>query len=826
MERLKAAYLTLPPGLRARVPIGLEDWARARLLPRFRSTGPAAALEARLWGGFSRAALAGLAALADGSGGDARPRDAAEAALALARWLGAAGDFPAALARARQARALWPRLGGDRRQFLLEAQFLARLGRVEETRALLDARARGFDVSAELLRATSWNPVVAGPAGDPDRALAALNALLARFGLGALARRDTEAPLALDNLRGAAPAASGGGPLVTVILPFRDAAATLPAALASLAGQSHAALEVIAVDDASSDDGAGIVAALARADPRFRLIRLAVNGGGYAARNRALLEARGDFVTVHDADDWSHPEKIARHLAAHAARAVPYTISDWARASADLAFWGPWRPSPNLVTPDFSSVLFRRALVERAGAWDTARVAADREFAARLDRLHGQAPQGAFLPGAPLAFGRSGAGSLTRASASHAATLLHGLRREYREASAFWHGGLAPGEEVAAAPPFFPAPRSLRGLPEPGPAHDLLFIADFNLKGGTFHSAMHMIRAARVHGRDVALLHHRRPDLDPTRPLDEGVRRFARDEGLRLVAPGERLRARTVVLTYPALLDQAMDRFPAIDHDRLAVVVNQMAERDRAGTDVAYDPLRVRAHLAELLGSEGAWLPISERVRALMAADPRYPAPHPDTWMPLIDRESWEARTVRWRGGDPGRARPVIGRHGRDHPLKWPRDPAALRAAYCVDRPCELRFLGGGRVARARLGRRPANWHEAPFGAGDVRDFLAGLDVFLHYPDPDYVEEFGRAAMEAMAVGLPVILPPDFAPTFGDAALYAAPDGVWPLVERLWRDRAFWEARAAAGRAFVAANCGYDAFPRRLARLAAQPEPA
>jgi hypothetical protein len=71
-----------------------------------------------------------------------------------------------------------------------------------------------------------------------------------------------------------------------------------------------------------------------------------------------------------------------------------------------------------------------------------------------------------------------------------------------------------------------------------------------------------------------------------------------------------------------------------------------------------------------------------------------------------------------------------------------------------------------------------------------------------------------------------VILPPECAPTFGDAALYAAPDAVWPLALRLWRDRAFWEARAAAGRGFVAATCGYDAFPARLARLAAAPAPA
>jgi glycosyltransferase involved in cell wall biosynthesis len=91
----------------------------------------------------------------------------------------------------------------------------------------------------------------------------------------------------------------------------------------------------------------------------------------------------------------------------------------------------------------------------------------------------------------------------------------------------------------------------------------------------------------------------------------------------------------------------------------------------------------------------------------------------------------------------------------------------------------------------------------------------------VHYPDPDYIEEFGRAPMEAMAAGVPVILPPAFEPTFGPAALYADPEAVWPLVARLWEDRGFREGRIAAGRDFVQANCGYGVFPGRLARLAA-----
>ena len=366
-------------------------------------------------------------------------------------------------------------------------------------------------------------------------------------------------------------------------------------------------------------------------------------------------------------------------------------------------------------------------------------------------------------------------------------------------------------------PPLFPVPPSIRSDLVRADAHDLLIVGDFNFSGGTFHSTMHMLRAARAAGLDCALLHYSRYDQDVTRPLKPAVRREAWDSDVRIVAPGETLRARGVIVSYPAIFEHRMDGFPGVEHEWLAVVVNQMAERDRAGADRAYDPARVRANLVECLGGEGSWMPISARVRALMEADPRYPAPHAETWTPLLDSNVWLAREPRWRGVE--RAHPVIGRHGRDDPLKWPRDPQALSAAYCAGKPCSVRFLGGAWHARVRLPRWPRNWRALPFGAEDVRAFLGDLDIFVHFPDPDYIEEFGRAPMEAMAAGVPVILPPEFEPTFGMAALYATPEEVWPLADRLWRDRDAWEARARAGRDFVRRTCSYDAFPQRLARI-------
>ena len=110
-----------------------------------------------------------------------------------------------------------------------------------------------------------------------------------------------------------------------------------------------------------------------------------------------------------------------------------------------------------------------------------------------------------------------------------------------------------------------------------------------------------------------------------------------------------------MVVTYPPVFAERMDRFPEVAHDRLVVVVNQMAERDRAGADVAYDPARVRENLVALLGSEGG---LGADLRAgagadggrspLSAARPRHLDP--------ADRHPGLGRRIR-RAGAAGRAR-------------------------------------------------------------------------------------------------------------------------------------------------------------------------
>jgi glycosyltransferase involved in cell wall biosynthesis len=107
---------------------------------------------------------------------------------------------------------------------------------------------------------------------------------------------------------------SDGTELVSVIIPAHNAAQTLSETLNSVRAQSHAALEIIVVDDGSRDETAAIAARHATDDPRIRVISQK-NSGAALARNRAIAEARGALIAPVDADDLWRPDKIARQVA-------------------------------------------------------------------------------------------------------------------------------------------------------------------------------------------------------------------------------------------------------------------------------------------------------------------------------------------------------------------------------------------------------------------------------------------------------------------------------------------------------------------------------
>jgi CDP-glycerol glycerophosphotransferase len=113
-------------------------------------------------------------------------------------------------------------------------------------------------------------------------------------------------------------------PRISVVVPIYNVERYLPACLGSLAAQTTTDLEVVMVDDGSTDDGPGIAERFAARDPRFRLIRQA-NGGLGNARNTGTAAASGELLAFVDSDDVV-PHDAYERLAA----ALDRTGSDFA----------------------------------------------------------------------------------------------------------------------------------------------------------------------------------------------------------------------------------------------------------------------------------------------------------------------------------------------------------------------------------------------------------------------------------------------------------------------------------------------------------------
>ncbi|MBR4338473.1 MAG: glycosyltransferase family 2 protein [Bacteroidaceae bacterium] len=97
---------------------------------------------------------------------------------------------------------------------------------------------------------------------------------------------------------------------VSLLVAVYNAADTLSRCLDSLLAQTLSDIQIICIDDASTDDSPAILARYAAADSRITTLRLPENSGQAHARNCGLPFAQGDFIGMADADDWLAPDAL------------------------------------------------------------------------------------------------------------------------------------------------------------------------------------------------------------------------------------------------------------------------------------------------------------------------------------------------------------------------------------------------------------------------------------------------------------------------------------------------------------------------------------
>ncbi len=166
-------------------------------------------------------------------------------------------------------------------------------------------------------------------------------------------------------------------PLVSAVVPAFNAEATIRATLDSILAQTFAGLEVIVVDDGSTDATVDVVRQIE--DPRVRLVEQP-NGGAAAARNLGIHHARGDWVAFLDSDDLWLPHKLERQLEELEASGMDAAQSSVVFVDEDLTPLGVRRCAPSTdALMDFLSfrnmpaametLIVRRRLLEDLGGF-------------------------------------------------------------------------------------------------------------------------------------------------------------------------------------------------------------------------------------------------------------------------------------------------------------------------------------------------------------------------------------------------------------------------------------------------------------------------
>lgn len=276
------------------------------------------------------------------------------------------------------------RLGGENAQDALDEE--VRLH--EEFETQLQQRTAELDAQLHLLL-SSWSWQVTGGL----RGLARIGRRVIKVGRGD--RRPVAAQMTVDAVSGCLPPPASrhrsGRPLVSAILPVYNACRTdtsfLAAAIDSVARQTYPNVELLVIDDGSSDASAELCAALLAQHPELpsSLLRKE-NGGQSSARNFGIARARGEWVSFIDQDDAYLPEKlsvVSRYFGGDAG--VVYTDADTIGPAGDVQVrgihrnFGFGRPHPKrsvedilfkdiFVMPGLMTV--RRSLLDQVGGFD------------------------------------------------------------------------------------------------------------------------------------------------------------------------------------------------------------------------------------------------------------------------------------------------------------------------------------------------------------------------------------------------------------------------------------------------------------------------
>ncbi|PHR56622.1 MAG: hypothetical protein COA43_13430 [Robiginitomaculum sp.] len=254
------------------------------------------------------------------------------------------------------------------------------------------------------------------------------------------------------------------GSKISVIMPSYNNGDLLAKAIESILNQTWKNLELIIVDDCSTDNSMQIARKYAKQDKRIKVFQNAENSGPYVSRNKGLFEASGKYFTVNDSDDISHLARLESHYDfLESYPDVMGVYSMLTRLTNAGVFVNDYLGRFRRMNA--SSLMVRRKVaLQTVGYWDNVRFGGDSEYISRIEAIHGA--DSIKKLSLPLMFCNYEEHNLTKKQGNVLAG-LSGERQKYRNGFVRWHKTLSADVEGL----YEPVPQYPEGRPFPAVAH-------------------------------------------------------------------------------------------------------------------------------------------------------------------------------------------------------------------------------------------------------------------------------------------------------------------------------------------------------------------
>lgn len=362
-------------------------------------------------------------------------------------------------------------------------------------------------------------------------------------------------------------------PVISVIVAFRNEELHLANALKSIQNQTLDEIEVLMVDDGSNDSSGDIASGFEKTDPRFRYFRRETGSGTYACRNLALQKAKGDAITFHDADDWSHPQKLEKQFKSLNQGSMAVLGTRY-RITKDLEFCHRDSLS-KLVGSDMSSLMFWRLPVAREiGAFYEVKAGSDSEFFRRLQTHFGPSMVTVLDKYPPMTLQLARDESLTRRGVTSFVGKNFGFRNEFHRFATKRNFRMARGKSsrvddgLTAAQDFFASSSYSFSSGDELTAR-IVLVADLSRSSEFLKSNPGLVGALNKKVDPLHVFHSPLP-WTVNRGLDDEISELIHKRRLVLVAPGENLTAEQIIIDPGSIgyLHEGLENFQTLEVTR------------------------------------------------------------------------------------------------------------------------------------------------------------------------------------------------------------------------------------------------------------------